>query len=224
MNKISSGFSLHLALAMVIFPFLSCRHRDAGNKADGASGQKAASPAFVKAVIKYAHGFTIDYYDHYKEVKIFNRTGGKMDTLDYLLLPDGVSVPPGHAHAQVINIPVKSLIVMSSMHIAQADFSGVADLITGLGNGQYVNSTVVRDGLKTGRIKTVGIDANLNTELVIGMHPGVLMTMSNPDAAFGQYKTLIDAGIPVLPNAEWLETTPLGRAEWVKLVGALVDR
>jgi iron complex transport system substrate-binding protein len=224
MNKISSGFSLLLVLTIMILSVFACRNRDAGDKAEGASGEKGTSPTSVRAVIKYAHGFSVAYYDHYKEVKIFNRTGGKMDTLDYLLLPDGVSIPPGHAHAQVINIPVKSLIVMSSMHIAQADFAGVADLITGLGNGQYVNSTVVRDGLKTGRIKTVGIDANLNTELVIGMHPGVLMTMSNPDAAFGQYKTLIDAGIPVLPNAEWLETTPLGRAEWVKLVGALADR
>jgi iron complex transport system substrate-binding protein len=48
--------------------------------------------------------------------------------------------------------------------------------------------------------------------------------MTNPDDAFSRYKTLIDAGIPVLPNAEWLETTPLGKAEWVKLIGALTDR
>jgi len=147
-----------------------------------------------------------------------------MDTLDYLLLPAGASVPPGHPHAQVINIPVKSLIVMASLHIAQADFAGVADRITGLGTGQYVNSPVVREGLRTGRTRQVGIDANLNNELVIAMHPGVVMTMSNPDAAFGQYRTLMDAGVPVVPNAEWLETTPLGRAEWVKLIGALTDR
>jgi iron complex transport system substrate-binding protein len=209
---------------VVLLPTYSCRERTSANTTDTAQMPHGKGFSAARSVVKYAHGFSIDYYDHYKEVRILNRTGGKMDTLDYLLLPDGVSVPPGHAHAQVINIPVKSLIVMSSMHIAQADFAGVADQITGLGNGQYVNSTVVRQGLKTGRIKTVGIDANLNTELVIGMHPGVLMTMSNPDAAFGQFKTLIDAGIPVLPNAEWLETTPLGRAEWVKLVGALVDR
>jgi iron complex transport system substrate-binding protein len=51
-----------------------------------------------------------------------------------------------------------------------------------------------------------------------------MITSTNPDAAFGQYKTISDAGIPVIPDAEWLETTPLGRAEWVKLIGALVDK
>ncbi len=147
-----------------------------------------------------------------------------MDTLDYLLVPQGMAVPAGHPSAQVIITPVQSLIVMSSMHVAQSDFVGVADRIIGLGNGHYVNSTIVRAGITSGKIKLVGMDANLNNEQVVTLHPGVLMTMSNPESAFGQYKTLIDAGIPVLPNAEWLETTPLGRAEWVKLVGALTDR
>ena len=151
-------------------------------------------------------------------------TAGVTDTLDYLLLPAGVAIPEGHPHAQVIRIPVQSMVVMGSTHIAQADFAGVAGRIVGLGNGQYVNSPIVREGIKTGRIRQVGIESSLNDELVISMRPGVMMTMTNPDAAFGRYKTLLDAGIPVLPNAEWLETTPLGKAEWVKLIGALTDQ
>ncbi len=79
------------------------------------------------------------YFDRYKEVKILNHSAGSADTLDYLLLPAGVAVPAGHAHAQVIRIPVQSMIVMGSTHIAQADFAGVADRITGVGNGQYVD-------------------------------------------------------------------------------------
>jgi iron complex transport system substrate-binding protein len=153
-----------------------------GGRENEAPGNKDSLSA--KSVIKYAHGFRIDYYDHYKEVKILNRSGDRMDTLDYLLVREGNPVPPGHPGAQVISIPVRSLVVMSSMHIAQADFAGVADRITGLGNGQYVNSTIVRDGMKMGKVKEVGIDANINNELVITMRPGVLMAMSNPDAAF----------------------------------------
>lgn len=218
-NSFLLFFLLIVFIAVLLVSSCGQRTRD---KDAGASGEKDTSSA--KAVIKYAHGFRIDYYDHYKEVKILNRAGDRMDTLDYLLVQEGGAVPPGHPGAQVIRIPVKSLVVMSSMHIAQANFAGVADRITGLGNGQYVNSPVVREGMRTGKVKQVGMDANINSELVITMHPGVLLAMSNPDAAFGQYKTLTDAGVPVLPNAEWLETTPLGRAEWVKLIGALVNR
>ena len=221
MKKNSPILSFPVVVFLVMAFLFSCQQPGQGKGAAVSDGMDTSS---ARAVIKYAHGFRIDYYDRYKEVKILNRSGDRMDTLDYLLVREGNPVPPGHPGAQVITIPVRSLVIMSSMHIAQTDFVGIADRITGLGNGQYVNSLLVREGLRTGKIKQVGMDANINNELVITMHPGVLMAMSNPDAAFGQYKALIDAGIPVLPNAEWLETTPLGRAEWVKLVGALVNR
>lgn len=38
------------------------------------------------------------------------------------------------------------------------------------------------------------------------------------------YRLLREAGIPVLINSEWVEHTPLARAEWVKLVAALLDK
>lgn len=177
-----------------------------------------------KADIRYAHGFSIDYYDNYKLLSVLNRLAATTDTLRYLLVPEGYPVPPGYPGAQVIHTPVRTIIAMSSMHIALADFAGVADRITGLGSLAYVSSPEVRKNIKDGKVTPVGIDAGMNDELILTMHPGVLIAMGNPDAGFGRYKTLTDAGIPVLLNAEWLESTPLGRAEWVRLMGALVDK
>lgn len=205
-------FPLLLSLAV-----LSCRE-GTGNKSDA---QAAPRPSSAKSSIQYAKKLIIDYFDRYKEVKIVR---GAADTLYYLLLPAGVTVPPGLPYAQVIRIPVQSMIVTGSPHIAEADFAGVADRITGVGEGQYVVSPIVREGLRMGRVKQLGNEGSLNNELLISMRPGILMTMTDPDAAFGQYRTIMDAGIPVLPNADWLETTPLGKAEWVKLMGALTDR
>jgi iron complex transport system substrate-binding protein len=174
-------------------------------------------------VLKYAHGFRIDNRGGYREVSILNRAAGKIDTLHYLLVDEGQTPPADRPGIPVIHTPVKTMMVLSSSHIALADFAGVADRIIGLGNFQYISSPVVRESIRAGKVKQVGIDGATNNELVIALHPGVMITSTNPDAAAGQYKTISDAGIPVLPDAEWLETTPLGRAEWVKLIGALVD-
>jgi len=174
--------------------------------------------------LNFAHGFRIDYYDGYREVSIVNRMAGKTDTLRYLLVDSGVAAPTNRPGIPVITTPVRQFVVQSSVHVALADFAGVADRISGLGSFQYINSPIVREGIRAGKVKETGVDSRINSELVISMHPGVLIAMTNPDAAFGQYKPLMDAGIPVMPDAEWLETTPLGRAEWVKLIGALVDR
>ncbi len=205
---------------------LSSAGSPAGSSVKSTAGSPAGSSVKSPLIspVRYSRGFTIEHFDRYKEVKILNHSAASTDTLDFLLLPAGVAIPPGHGHAQVIRVPVQSMIVSGSTHIAQADFAGVANRITGVGNGQYVINPIVREGLRTGRVRQVGLESNLNNELAISMKPGVVMTMINPDAASGEYKTLTDAGIPVLPNADWLETTPLGKAEWVKLMGALTDR
>ncbi|MDR3717070.1 MAG: ABC transporter substrate-binding protein [Puia sp.] len=177
-----------------------------------------------EAVVKYAQGFSIDYHDHYKLVKVLNRLAGKPDTLEYVLVQRGFSAPAGYPKAQVIHIPVRSIIGMSSMHVALADFVGIPDRITGLGSLQYISSPSVRRNIKAGKVAEVGLDGNLNNELILTMRPDILIVMSNPENVSGGYKTLTDAGIPVLPDGEWLESNPLGRTEWVKLMAALVNK
>ena len=211
-----------LGIIVLVFS-VSCEQ---ARKKEASADEKGAPADSLsgKAVIKYARGFSIDYYDHYKLVRVLNKLTGKTDTLQYLLVQRGTPVPAGYPKAQVITIPVRTIIGMSSMHIALADFAGVADRIVGLGSLQYVTSPEVRKNIKGGKIAQVGLDGNINNELILTMHPDVLMDMGNPDAGFGRYKTLTNAGVPVLLNVEWLETSPLGRAEWVKLMGALVNK
>ncbi len=191
---------------------------------ESASVKKQHAASTGHAEIKYAKGFAIDYYPAYKVVSIFSRAGAKTDTVQYVLLKKGVAAPAGYKKSQLITIPVKSLVAMSSMHIALADFAGAADIIVGLGSLNYVTCPAVRANIKLGKVKEVGLDGGMNNEMLIAMKPGLVMVMGNPDAKYSKYQTLLGAGVPVMLNSEWLETTPLGRAEWVKLMAALVDR
>jgi iron complex transport system substrate-binding protein len=211
----------------MIFIFLSCQDRHGGGnpvQQDTSAGGSAAPSSTERTTIRYAHGFSIDYFDHYKRVRILNHQGNTIDTLEYLLVQDGYPRPAGYPGAQVIRVPVKTMIASSSMHIALAGFCGVEDRIIGLANLQYVSSPSLRTRIKAGQIREVGLEGSMNDELIISMHPDIMMAMENPEAGFGKYKLLTEAGIPVLLNAEWLENTPLGRAEWVKLMAALVNR
>lgn len=176
------------------------------------------------AEVKYAKGFSIDYYKGYKLLRIFSGFGAKRDTIQYVLLGKGAQAPEGFSQSELIHIPLKSLVAMSSMHVALADFAGEANAIVGLGSLKYVSSPTVLANIKAGRVKEVGIDGTMNDELLIGMKPDLVMVMGNPDAKFSKYKTLTAAGVPVMLNSEWLETTPLGRAEWVKVMAALMDK
>jgi iron complex transport system substrate-binding protein len=212
-------FSCHSPAAMKE-PATADGTASSANPASSDEGDSAG----VRTTIQFAHGLTIAYHDGYKVVHILDRNGNKSDTLEYLLVQRGHTIPAGYPRAQMIPIPVQTMIAMSSSHIGMADFASVADRITGLGNLRYVNSALVRENVRVHKTVEVGLDENINNELVISMHPGLMLATSNPEANAGKYKLLTDAGIPVILVAEWLENTPLGKAEWVKLMAALTNR
>lgn len=179
---------------------------------------------FVKTEIHHAKGFSIRYYHDYKLVSIINPFGGQGDTLHYILQRKGVAAPEGYPRAQRIEIPVKNMAAMSSMHVGLLGFLNAEAVLTGLGSLQYVYSPQVIRMIKQGKIAEVGRDQGLNDEKLIEMQPGVVMTIGSPGGKMDHYRVLKEAGIPVLINSEWVEQTPLARAEWVKLMAALLDQ
>lgn len=189
--------------------------------------QKAVSDTitqFVKTDVHHARGFEIKYFKDFKLVSIINPFGGKGDTLQYILQKKGAAMPDGYPRAQQIEIPVKNLVAMSSMHVGLLGFLDAENVLTGLGSLQYVYSPKVIALIKAGKIAEVGRDQGLNDEKVIEMRPDLVMTIGNPGGKMDHYRMLKEAGIPVLINSEWVEQTPLARAEWVKLMAALLDK
>lgn len=209
--------------ALLLFLFLQgC---NSTQKQDNPQERTAASSAdFEKTAIRHAKGFQIQYFDDYKLVSILNPFGHAGDTLRYVLQRKGAVPPTQIANAPRIEIPVKGLVAMSSMHVGLLEMLDAQDVLTGLGSLQYVYSPAVLERIKAGKVVEVGRDQGLNDEKVIEMHPDLVMTIGSPGGKMDHYRLLRDAGIPVLINSEWVEHTPLGRAEWVKLAAALLDK
>lgn len=217
----------HLSLPKILFGALFCSgiySCQQVRKHEQSVEVKFSAPDSLITHIKYAKGFDIKYVGDYKIIQLFNHNALKTDTTQFVLVQRGKVVPAGFAKSQVIEIPIKKLVGMSSLQIAMADFVDSPDIITGLNSLKYVNSPAVRKNIKAGKVKEVGEEGSINAEVVISIHPDLIMAMGNPSASVSQYQTIINAGIPVLLISEWLENTPLGRAEWVKLMAALVNQ
>lgn len=214
----------HIVIVGIVFSIgiYSCGQPQTQEHLSGEA--KSLTSTSVKTSIKYAKGFDIKYTDDYKIVQIFNRNTRETDTIEFVLVQRGKQSPAGFEKSQIIEIPVKKLIGMSSLQIAMADFAESPDIITGLNSLKYVNSPAVRKNIESGKVKEVGEEGSLNAEVVISIHPDLVMAMGNPGASLSRYQTITNAGIPVLLISEWLESTPLGRAEWVKLMAALLNK
>ena len=193
--------------------------------APAARPKVAALPASKRRTsVLYAKGFTITYAGNCKVVSILSPFEQKTTTTRYLLVPRGTARPAGYPDAHVIATPIRSLVGLSSMHVALADFLGAADILVGLGNFKYASAPRVRQRIAAGKIYEVGQGKELNNEQLIAQHPDLVMTTGWPGENLIRFQTLAAAGVPVMINSEWVEKTPLARAEWVKVLAVLLNQ
>ncbi|AMJ65289.1 ABC transporter substrate-binding protein [Hymenobacter sp. PAMC 26628] len=189
-----------------------------------AAPKPAAGAPRGRTTVQYAKGFTISYVAGGKLVTILSPFEQKTTATRYLLVPRGAARPAGYADAHVIETPLRSLVALSSMHVALADFLGAADLVVGLGSFKYASAVPVRQRIAAGKIYEVGQGKELNNEQLVAQHPDLVMATGWPGESLARFQTLEAAGVPVMINSEWVETTPLARAEWVKVLAALLNK
>ncbi len=119
-----------------------------------------------------------------------------------------------------LELPLKRLIVYSSVHAALLAELGYADAIAGVADAAYIKTPEIVDRLKDGRITDIGSSMEPSLEKIISLDPDAILISPYQNAGHG----VVDkAGIPVIECADYMETTPLGRAEWSKFYAMLVE-
>ena len=220
-----AGYFFRLSLPVFLLLWILSACSSSSSLYEKAEIQSNSRDFFADKVdVNHARGFTIDYYGNFKIVKILSPFGKSTDTMTYVLVQRGTVRPKGFSESQFIEIPVRSLVVMSSLHIGLVGFMEAEEVLTGMGNVKYVSSPKVIEKIKAKKIVEVGKDQGLNEELLITMHPDLIMAIGSPVSKINRFQSLKQAGIPVMINSEWVETTPLARAEWVKLLAALLNK
>jgi len=216
--------AIHFCVVLCIFLFLfsGCQPTDekAQNDRHVRGTPSPTQSGTDEVAINYAQGFDVRYFEDYKLLQLFQAS----DTTHYLLLPQGTGRPSSYPEAQVIRIPVGKLVALSTTHIALADFADADSIIIGLDNPAYVYDPEVRARVDSGEITAVGEGGSLNQEMVVALQPDLLMVSGMPGTDLQKYQSIFSSGIPVIINTEWMEQTPLGKAEWVKLIAALTNR
>lgn len=217
--------SLWWRLSVILFTgwlLFSCGHSSSTHVQREARDTLRGS--FVQTDIQYAIGFNLVYQDDYKLLYVFEHYEDTQDTLSYLLLPYGVAVPPQYATYQRIDIPIQKIVTHSSTHLGLLDALDARNVVVGHSKADNVYNPKYLDLIASGQIAMVGRDNSTNIEMVISLDPDVLMSVGYPGKGHDTETILAEAGIPVIPNAEWRETSLLGRAEWIKLMAALLNK
>lgn len=172
--------------------------------------------------IEYANGFDVEIIKGGYILKITEAWPEAEKSFTYLLQNTDQEPKTEIEYDYKIKIPIESIVVTSTTHIPSLDTLGVLDKLVGFPNTDYISSAKARSLIEANQIKEVGQNESLNTELLVELNPDAVVTF----AVKGQNKSvesIKQAGIPILYNADWVESEPLGKAEWIKFFGLLFD-
>jgi iron complex transport system substrate-binding protein len=123
--------------------------------------------------------------------------------------------------SQLINVPVKRIICMSTTHLTMIKALDEINSIVGISGSGFIYDEDISERISKGLINDIGYEAGMNNELIIKISPDLLMMYGIGSESAGYVGKITELGIQVIFNADYLETDPLGKAEWIKLFGIL---
>lgn len=176
-----------------------------------------------KSLISYANGFSIENYKGFSILKVKNPWPKATKEYTYILKEKKGIIPDSLQQFTTINIPIKTIVVTSTTHIPSLEMLNVENTLVGFPNLDYISSDKVRALIDAKKVKELGTNQTLNTEVVLDLQPNVIIGYgidnNNPTL-----DNLQKNGLKVLLNGDWNEQTPLGKAEWIKFFGALYGK
>ena len=120
-------------------------------------------------------------------------------------------------------MPIESIIVNSSTHVAFTSIIDEVNSIVGVCSPERIFNPIILEGVKKGKIAHIGDAFAKNTEKIMLLKPDAIM-VSGYNQQDSNIERMMKLGIPVIINNEWMESSGLGRAEWIKFVAAFYNK
>jgi len=170
--------------------------------------------------VKHASGFSIELTDTGYLLMLHDPWNSGQQFAEYKIVNEKNLVK---AETGVIHSDPKRVVAFSTTHIGFMDALDVSTRLVACTTPDRLYHEALRSKYLDGELVGVGSDMEYNLESLIDQQPDVII-----QTGFANQKAkdvrLHQAGFDVLYILEWMEKTPLGRAEWIKVFGLLFNR
>lgn len=199
-----------------LFTFIACSPGDNRNsllKNEGSDREVS--------MIRYAIGFDLFQKDGYQKLNLYRHYNNIADTTCFFLAPNNNPAPGLEKDCSVIRTPVERIALLHASYIGFFEFCNALNQIKAISEVKYVYHDSIYQSARRGDLPEVSFGETLDKEQILALDIDLVITVGWPNSPNKNQQMLEELGIPVLVFSEWQETTLLGRAEWVKIVGAL---
>lgn len=207
---------LIIFLLFLLVALTGCDSRKSGSESDLGNGWKP-----VKHMkLKYAKQFSVYYYkDGYKLIRLHD--GSK-----FLVVPEGKDAPNGiDKKISVLRQPINRIYLAATASMCLFDRLGSIDNIKYSGaehDDWYIENA--RKAMEEGRISFVGKYNQPDYEALSSGKCDVAIESTMINHVPAVKKKLEEFDIPVFTDQSSLENHPLGRTEWIKVYGAMLNK
>ncbi len=197
----------------IVFLFLSCTPKS--------TADKSSDVATDSLQLQFAEGFDVLYRSEYKEVIVYSPWNKGEVYARYFLVNDKNTKTP--ANGSKVLLPIQSLAATSVTHFEFLNLLGEINSLSAVCSPHLIYNKAVLKKFNEGKLTDLGDAFNVNVEKTLQLKPeAVMMSGYNQNDPYSQ--RVSQAGIPVILNVEWMETSLLARAEWIKFVAAFYNK
>ncbi len=210
---------------MAIYRYIAFAMLSAALCACSGNGRKISSD-FDSIVYQpeYASGFTLTAQPGAKSVMLSAicpwQNADSATVYNMLLLRDGETAPADFS-GTVLDGDIRRIVTMSTTQIAMLDAVGAAETVAGVSGLDYVSNVYVRGRLDESA--DVGYEGNVDYERLAALDPDLVLLYGVSGPSVMEAK-LDELGIPYFYIGDYVEESPLGKAEWLVPVGEIVGR
>ncbi len=178
-------------------------------------GGTADSAAMIAP--QYAKGFNVKYADNITLLEINDPENKEAEQFHFALVDKSYKgeIPNGYTR---LNIPIRSAICMTSLQLSNFLKLDIPEMVVGITSTRHLHNQKMNQQLKEGKTHKIGIEGNFDNEVIIAINPDVIFI--SPFKR-GGYDAIRNVEIPMIPHLGYKELTPLGQAEWIKVIGLL---
>ena len=169
-------------------------------------------------VVEYAQGFRMAQSDGYCRIDIVNPWDTTTLLRTYLLVDTHAPLPQHMPEGIVVRTPLNNSLVFSSVHCSLLAELHCLDAIGGICDSEYNYIEELNNRLQNGTLTDAGNSVSPDIEQIIDLNPDAILLSPFENL---RHERLEKTGIPILECADYMETSPLGRAEWMRLIGRL---
>jgi iron complex transport system substrate-binding protein len=207
MNLKQSFWFLLIGISLIS----ACKQNSEKTKTGGEHHEIYYKPAFSER-------FVIEHNGIDKQLLVYNPWQGSRDVKFTYTLTHSES-----NDAHTVKIPVERVICLSSTHVAFVDFIDKADKIIGVSGTAYISNENVRRQIERNQTLDAGYENYLSYEIIASLKPDVIFAYGI-DGELGKTEAkLNEMGIKLVYIGEYLENTPLAKAEWAVAIAAFFD-